>query len=93
MRIGLCVAAAALMAVAIPAALPAGAGGAPETAQAQGLHEWSAQARPRRARTRLRVYYDPRRPLYRDCAVRYVRQWRPSGTVIVPDFRCWWVRN
>lgn len=29
----------------------------------------------------------------RECAVRYVQEFRPSGTVIVPRMRCWWVRG
>jgi hypothetical protein len=29
----------------------------------------------------------------RDCAVRYVQEFRPSGTVVVPRVRCWWVRG
>ena len=43
-------------------------------------------------RTRLRVY-PGRRLLYRDCTFRLARQWRPSGPVIVPVQRCWWVRG
>ena len=27
----------------------------------------------------------------RNCTVRYVKDPRPSGTVIVPRMRCWWV--
>ena len=42
--------------------------------------------------TRLRVY-PGRRLLYRDCTFRLAQQWRPSGTVIVPVQRCWWVRG
>jgi hypothetical protein len=55
-----------------------------------------------RPRTRLRV-----RPLYplpydyefpgpnakRECVDRYVTEYRPSGAVIVPRMRCWWVRG
>jgi hypothetical protein len=48
----------------------------------------SAQSRPR---ARLRVY--PGRLLYRECTFRLVPEWRPSGTVIVPRQRCWWVRG
>ncbi len=51
--------------------------------------EVSAQAR--RPPARLRVY--PGRLLYRDCVFRLAQQWRPSGTVIVPVQRCWWVRG
>lgn len=50
----------------------------------------SAQAR--RPPTRLRVY-PGRRLLYRDCDFHLAQQWRPSGTVIVPVQRCWWVRG
>jgi len=49
-------------------------------------------AQTREPRTRLRVY-PGRRLLYRDCTFRLAQQWRPSGTVIVPVQRCWWVRG
>jgi hypothetical protein len=52
-------------------------------------HDLSAQVR--RAPPRLRV--NPGRLLYRDCDFRLVQQWRPSGPVIVPWQRCWWVRG
>jgi hypothetical protein len=29
----------------------------------------------------------------RECAARYVQEYRPSGTVVVPRVRCWWVRG
>ena len=29
----------------------------------------------------------------RACAARYVTEYRPSGTVIVPRMNCWWVRG
>jgi hypothetical protein len=48
-------------------------------------------AQTRRPPARLRVY--PGRLLYRDCVFRLAQQWRPSGTVIVPVQRCWWVRG
>ena len=48
-------------------------------------------AQERRPPTRFRVY--PGRLLYRDCTFRLAYQWRPSGTVIVPVQRCWWVRG
>ena len=51
--------------------------------------EFSSQREPR---TRLRVY-PGRRLLYRDCTFRLAQQWRPSGPVIVPVQRCWWVRG
>ena len=40
--------------------------------------------------------YDVRYPgpnAKRECVVRYVQEHRPSGTVIVPRMRCWWVRG
>ena len=54
-----------------------------------GATEVSAQER--RPPTRFRVY--PSRLLYRECSFRLAPQWRPSGTVIVPVQRCWWVRG
>jgi hypothetical protein len=52
--------------------------------------ELSAQSQ--RPPTRFRVY-PGRRLLYRDCNFHLAQQWRPSGTVIVPVQRCWWVRG
>jgi hypothetical protein len=70
--------------------LAAGAASAgPLSGGAQASTELSAQAR--RPPARLRVY--PGRLLYRDCTFRLAQQWRPSGTVIVPVQRCWWVRG
>jgi hypothetical protein len=48
-------------------------------------------AEARRPPTRFRVY--PGRLFHRDCTFRLAYQWRPSGTVIVPVQRCWWVRG
>lgn len=61
-----------------------------------------------RTRIRVQKYYPYRRwhayyPLpydieypgpnaRRDCSVRYVQEYRPSGTVVVPRMNCWWVR-
>jgi hypothetical protein len=64
------------------------AGVASKNTQASST-ELSAQLR--RPPARLRVY--PGRLLYRDCIFRLAQQWRPSGTVIVPVQRCWWVRG
>lgn len=62
-----------------------------------------------RTRIRVQKYYPYRRwhSLYplpydveypgpnarRDCSVRYVQEYRPSGTVVVPRMSCWWVRG
>lgn len=29
----------------------------------------------------------------RECIARYVEEHRPSGTVVVPRMRCWWIRG
>ncbi len=57
--------------------------------QAAASTEMSAQRRP------PRIHVNPQggRLLYRDCDFRLVQEWRPSGTVIVPRQRCWWVRG
>jgi len=46
---------------------------------------------PRHARHRIEIY--PRALLYRRCADWYELQHRPSGTVLYPQMRCWWVRE
>jgi hypothetical protein len=61
--------------------------------------ELSAQAR-RRPRVRVRIYREDERGVYpsyfpgpnavRDCNATYVREYRPSGTVIVPRMNCFW---
>lgn len=78
---------AAIVGVLMLTASEAPAG--PLSSGAQASTELSAQAR--RPPARLRVY--PGRLLYRDCTFRLAQQWRPSGTVIVPVQRCWWVRG
>ena len=80
--------AALVLALAPP---PAAAGPAGKTAQVAPSSDLSAQARRARPQTRLRVH--PGRLLYRDCDFRLVQQYRPSGPVIVPWQRCWWVRG
>jgi hypothetical protein len=67
-----------------------------------------SRARPR-TRIRVQKYYPYRRyhSLYplpydidypgpnakRACTARYVQEYRPSGTVVVPRMSCWWVRG
>ena len=62
---------------------------APRSQTSVRATDFSAQVR--RPPPRVRVY--PGRLLYRDCDFRLVPQWRPSGPVIVPWQRCWWVRG
>ena len=57
---------------------------------ARAMSDLSAQAR-----NRLQIY---RRGALgpnakRECHVRYVQDYRPSGTVIVPRMQCWWVNG
>jgi hypothetical protein len=51
----------------------------------------AAQAPPRHVRQRIEIY--PRPLLYRHCTDWYELQRRPSGTVLYPQMRCWWVRG
>jgi len=53
--------------------------------------DYSAQIR--RTPPRVRVYPRGGRLLYRDCDFHLAQEWRPSGPVIVPRQRCWWVRG
>ena len=46
---------------------------------------------PRHAGGRITIY--PGRLLYRRCTDWYELQHRPSGTVLYPQMRCWWVRG
>ena len=51
----------------------------------------TAQRRVRRQPTRLRVYRTTPGPnSLRVCNARYVQEYRPSGTVIVPVVNCYW---
>jgi hypothetical protein len=45
------------------------------------------------ARPRPRIQINPRPLLYRRCVDWYELQYRPSGTVLFPQMRCWWVRG
>jgi hypothetical protein len=44
-------------------------------------------------RVRRRIEIAPRPLLYRRCVDWYELQYRPSGTVLYPQMRCWWVRG
>jgi hypothetical protein len=46
---------------------------------------------PRYVRRRIEI--NPRPLLYRRCVDWYELQHRPSGTVLYPQMRCWWVRS
>ncbi len=82
-----CVVVAAILGAVASGTIEAAA--APMPKSASTATDLSAQER--RPPTRFRVY--PGRLLYRECIFRLAQQWRPSGPVIVPVQRCWWVRG
>ncbi len=75
---------------------------APQVASPPAVTDLSAQRRAhRRSPTRIRVHprhqpddvyprYNPGPNAVRDCNATYVREFRPSGTVIVPRMTCVW---
>lgn len=79
-----------LLALAVPAS-------AQQPASPSGVARASDVSAQERPRTRLRVTPLRRAPLdrraYRQCQDWYETEHRPSGTVIVPKMRCWWVRG
>ena len=44
-------------------------------------------------RGRTHILITPPQLLYRHCVGWYELQYRPSGTVLFPQKRCWWVRG
>ncbi len=81
--------AAAAFAITSPG--PSTAAEPPSAAQFEAAGSSDLSAQTRRRATRLRV--TPGRLLYRDCSFRLAQEFRPSGTVVVPRMRCWWVRG
>ncbi len=73
-----------LIAVLVVAALPF-VSAAPAAAQN------GTSPPPRHVRGRIIIH--PGRLLYRRCVDWYELQDRPSGTVLYPQMRCWWVRG
>jgi hypothetical protein len=71
-----------IMALAAPAML-----GAAQHAIAQ-----PSQPSPQRY-ARPRIEINPPPLLHRRCIDWYELQYRPSGTVLYPQMRCWWVRG
>jgi hypothetical protein len=81
-----------LIAVLIVAALPFVCA-APAAAQNETspLAQPGFASPPHHGRGRITVH--PVRLLYRRCVDWYELQDRPSGTVLYPQMRCWWVRG
>jgi hypothetical protein len=85
LRLNYLFAIAGLAALAPYSAVPARAQTAP-----QPYVRTTPQVAPR---VRPRIEVNPPRLLYRRCADWYELQHRPSGTVLYPQMRCWWVRG
>jgi hypothetical protein len=60
------------------------------SALAQGAPSGPYAARPY---ARPHIEITPRPLLYRRCVDWLELQYRPSGTVLYPQYRCWWVRG
>jgi hypothetical protein len=75
-----------IMALAAPAML-----GAARHATAQTPPVAQPGQPPRYARPRIEI--NPAPLLHRRCVDWYELQNRPSGTVLYPQMRCWWVRG
>jgi hypothetical protein len=79
-----------IMALTLPA-MPGMAQHATAQTQTPPIAQPSQSSPPRYARPRIEI--NPRPPLYRRCVDWYELQYRPSGTVLYPQMRCWWVRG
>jgi hypothetical protein len=81
-----------LIAGFILAALPFAAA-APAVAQngTSPIAQPATASPPRYVRGRITIH--PGRLLYRRCIDWYELQNRPSGPVLFPEMRCWWVRG
>lgn len=82
--------------LAIAAVVVSGLLAAPQQAAAQAAPSPYVEAVPatgpaRHARSRITI--NPAPLLYRRCVDWYELQDRPSGTVLFPQMRCWWVRG
>lgn len=80
---------AALIVAAVPLVVAAPA--AAQNTTSPLLQPGFASPPPRRIRGRITIH--PGRLLYRRCVDWYELQYRPSGTVLFPEMRCWWVRG
>jgi hypothetical protein len=64
-------------------------GGSSSYASARTTHDFSAQS----SRPRVTIYPRHQRlsaNSVRQCRSQLVKEYRPSGTVIVPKMQCWW---
>jgi hypothetical protein len=79
-----------IMALAVPAMLVAGQHAAAQM-QTSPIAQPNQPPPPRYARPRIEI--NPAPLLHRRCVDWYELQYRPSGTVLYPQMRCWWVRG
>ena len=77
-----------IMALAAPAMLGAAQHA---VAQTSPIAQPNQPPPPRYARPRIEI--NPPPLLHRRCIDWYELQYRPSGTVLYPEMRCWWVRG
>jgi hypothetical protein len=75
------------------AALLVGAAPPAHAQQTSPIAEPSLTTPPAPPHARRRILINPRPLLYRRCVDWYELQYRPSGTVLYPQMRCWWVRG
>jgi hypothetical protein len=73
------------------AALLIGAASSVRAQQTSPIAEPSLTTPPATRAGRIEIH--PRPLLYRRCIDWYELQHRPSGTVLYPQMRCWWVRG
>jgi len=74
-------------------ALLAGAVPSAQAQQTSPIAQPSLTTPPAPSHSRPRILINPRPLLYRRCVDWYELQYRPSGTVLYPQMRCWWVRG
>ena len=77
-----------IMALAAPAMLSAAHYA---VAQTSPIAQPNQPPPPRYARPRIEI--NPAPLFHRRCVDWYELQYRPSGTVLYPQMRCWWVRG
>ena len=74
-------------------ALLAGVAPSAHAQQTSPIAQPSLTTPPALSHSRPRILINPRPLLYRRCVDWYELQYRPSGTVLYPQMRCWWVRG
>jgi hypothetical protein len=82
-----------LIVIAGLAGLPALLAPPQAAAQTTPIAQQREPSFPAPIRVRQRIEINPRPLLYRRCVDWYELQYRPSGTVLFPQMRCWWVRG